>query len=80
MREGVKQLELESEKLEQAFLLRHLPVDEPGQGGIQLLWNNLQAYWAVLLAQEPSLADLTPLLRATYPGCGARELLGLAAV
>ncbi len=80
VREGVKQLELEAEKLEQDFLLQHLPDGAGGPGGIEMLWSNLRAYWLVLLAQEPTVASFTPLLRATFPGCSDRELLGLTAV
>jgi uncharacterized protein (TIGR02444 family) len=80
LREGVKRLELEAEKLEQDFLLQQLPGGADDVGGIELLWGNLRAYWLVLLEQEPTVVSFTPLLRATFPGSSDKELLGVAAV
>lgn len=74
MRQGVMQLELEAEKLEQDYLLQQLPKVAAGGGGIELLWGNLRAYWTVLHAQEPDVAKFSPLLRGTFPDLTDEEL------
>jgi uncharacterized protein (TIGR02444 family) len=77
LRERVKVLELEAEKLEQDFLLQNLP-DEAAVGhGLNLLWQNLKSYWLALHHQQPAMVRFEPLLRAVYPDCSEAELLEL---
>ena len=80
LRERVKELELEAEKLEQDFLLQHLPDEAVAGHGINLMWRNLKSYWLALRQQEPPIVRFEPLLRGVYPRCSEAELLGLSGV
>jgi uncharacterized protein (TIGR02444 family) len=80
LRERVKVLELEAEKLEQDFLLQNLPDKAAVGHGMNLMWRNLKSYWLALHQQEPPIVRFEPLLRGVYPGCSEAELRELVGV